>query len=102
MTGTFSTTVRIPPQSSTDVLLLTTIIVDNLTGGSAIYVSAEVGASEKLTFVNEAGNAIIKVDNTTKLSDGKFRNTVRIQTNALHGMGSLWVADMLHVPYGCR
>ncbi|KIJ54481.1 glycoside hydrolase family 16 protein [Sphaerobolus stellatus SS14] len=73
---------------------------DNLTNGNANYVSKPVGTEKQLTYVNDVGNAIIKVDNTTKLTGG-FRNTVRIQTNALHGAGSLWVADMLHVPYGC-
>lgn len=76
--------------------------VDNLTHGDAIFVSQEVGSSANLAYVNGAGNAIIKVDNTTKVPAGQKRNTVRIQTNDVYGVGSLWIADMTHVPYGCR
>lgn len=76
--------------------------VDNLTHGDAIFVSQEVASSANLAYINDAGNAIIKVDNTTNVQAGQKRNTVRIQTNDLFGVGSLWIADMVHVPYGCR
>ena len=77
-------------------------VVDNLTHGDAIFVSQEVASSAHLAYVNDAGNAIIKVDNITKVQAGQKRNTVRIQTSDVYGVGSLWIADITHVPYGCR
>ncbi|KAF8073512.1 glycoside hydrolase family 16 protein [Lyophyllum atratum] len=75
---------------------------DNLTNGDTIFVSASVAASAKLAFVDPATNhAIIKVDNTSIVPFNEKRNTVRISTNDRYGLGSVWVADMLHIPYGC-
>ncbi|KAF8513505.1 glycoside hydrolase family 16 protein [Gautieria morchelliformis] len=74
---------------------------DNLTNGDAIFVSSQVASSAQLAFVNAAGNAIIKVDNTSNVPFNQKRNTVRISTTDSYGVGSLWVADMLHVPFGC-
>jgi len=74
---------------------------DNLTNGDAIFVSQSVASSSKLAFVNGDGNAIIKVDNTTNVPFNEKRNTVRISSTDTYGVGSLWVADMTHVPFGC-
>jgi len=74
---------------------------DNLTNGDAIFVSAQEATSENLAFVNGAGNAIIKVDNTTQVPFNQKRNTVRISSKDRFSVGSLWIADMLHVPFGC-
>jgi len=74
---------------------------DNLTNGDAIFVSSQVASSAQLAFTNSAGNAIIKVDNTTNVPFNQKRNTVRISSTDSYGVGSLWVADMLHVPFGC-
>ncbi|KAI0320941.1 concanavalin A-like lectin/glucanase domain-containing protein [Amylostereum chailletii] len=74
---------------------------DNLTNGDAIFVTKDVATSANLAFVNSAGNAIIKVDNTTTVPFNDKRNTVRISSDDSYSVGSVWVADMLHVPYGC-
>ncbi|KAF5382697.1 hypothetical protein D9615_003072 [Tricholomella constricta] len=75
---------------------------DNLTNGDTIFVSASVAASSKLAFVDPTTNhAVIKVDNTSTVPFNEKRNTVRITSNDRYGVGSVWVADMLHVPYGC-
>lgn len=67
------------------------------------YVSAKTASKEKLAYVNPAGNAIMRVDNSTKLTKfGAKRDSVRIQTSDRFSFGSVWVADMLHVPYGVR
>jgi hypothetical protein len=64
-------------------------------------VTASQASKQQLAFVNSAGNAIIKVDNTTKnLQINQDRNSVNIATRDYFAMGSVWVADMLHVPYG--
>jgi len=74
---------------------------DNLTNGDAIFVSQAVASSSQLAFVNGAGNAIIKVDNTSNVPFNQKRNTVRIASTDSYGVGSLWIADMTHVPFGC-
>jgi hypothetical protein len=74
---------------------------DNLTNGDAIFVSQAQNAQDKLAYVSSAGTAIIKVDNTTTVPYNDKRNTVRVTTQDRFAVGSVWVADMLHVPYGC-
>lgn len=54
-----------------------------------------------LTYINDAGNAIIKVDNETEVPYNEKRNSVRITTTDLYSTGNLIVLDALHVPYGC-
>ncbi|KAG5644552.1 hypothetical protein DXG03_008207 [Asterophora parasitica] len=74
---------------------------DNLTNGDAIFVSAQVAASSKLAYVDPTTNhAIIKVDNTSTVPYNDKRNTVRITSNDAYGVGSVWIADMQHLPYG--
>ncbi|TFK73182.1 hypothetical protein BDN72DRAFT_835201, partial [Pluteus cervinus] len=75
---------------------------DNLTNGDVIFVSAQVAASSKLAFVDpSSGHAIVKVDNTSTVPWNDKRNSVRITTQNEFAVGSVWVADMFHVPYGC-
>lgn len=87
-------------QAITDLFLFGEGIDDNLTNGDAIFVNSSVATSSQLAYVNSAGNAIIKVDNTSTVLYNDKRNTVRIASNDRYGVGSLWVTDMLHVPYG--
>ncbi|KAH9022295.1 glycoside hydrolase family 16 protein [Lactarius hengduanensis] len=75
--------------------------VDNLTHGNATWVNASQAASKRLAFVNSAGNAIMKVDNTTVVPFNSTRDTVRITSKERFPVGSVWIADMLHVPFGC-
>ncbi|KAI5474430.1 glycoside hydrolase family 16 protein [Pseudohyphozyma bogoriensis] len=72
---------------------------DNLTNGDAIFVNQS--ASSSLAYVNDAGNTIIKVDNTTVVPYNIKRDTVRITTSDTYAVGSLFVFDALHLPYGC-
>lgn len=74
---------------------------DNLTNGDVVFVSQEVAMSSNLTFVNDAGNAIIKVDNSSLVVFNQKRNSVRISTRELWGVGSVWTSDILHAPFGC-
>jgi hypothetical protein len=75
---------------------------DNLTNGDAIFVTSSVASSSKLAYVDSATNrAIIKVDNTSTVAFNDKRNTVRISSKDEVGVGSVWIADMYHVPYGC-
>ncbi|KAF9265278.1 glycoside hydrolase family 16 protein, partial [Marasmius fiardii PR-910] len=75
---------------------------DNLTNGDAIFVSASEATSQRLAYVDSSTNhAIIKVDNTTRVPFNQKRNTVRMTSKDRFAMGSVWVADMYHVPFGC-
>jgi hypothetical protein len=42
----------------------------------------------------------MKVDNKTNVPFNDKRNTVRISTKDRFAVGSVWIADMLHVPFG--
>lgn len=44
----------------------------------------------------------MQVDNSSTVTFNNKRNSVRLQTNVRYGVGSVWIADMLHVPYGVR
>ncbi|KAF7296666.1 GH16 domain-containing protein [Mycena chlorophos] len=75
---------------------------DNLTNGDAIFVTSSVASSSKLAYVDSATNrAIIKVDNTSTVAFNDKRNTVRISSKDEFTVGSLWIFDMYHVPFGC-
>ncbi|KDQ60269.1 glycoside hydrolase family 16 protein [Jaapia argillacea MUCL 33604] len=74
---------------------------DNLTWGNVSYLDASDAASQKLAYINDAGRAIIKVDNTTNVVSGNLRNSVRITTQQSYGFGSMWILDVTHLPYGC-
>lgn len=64
------------------------------------FVGAQQATQSELIAVNDAGNAIMKVDNTTTLNYGENRNSIRISSTNQYTVGSLWVADILHLPYG--
>ncbi|KZO94279.1 glycoside hydrolase family 16 protein [Calocera viscosa TUFC12733] len=75
---------------------------DNLTNGDAVFVTQAVAeAQPQLTFINGAGNAIVRVDNASTVVYPNKRNTVRLQSVESYGLGSLWVMDAVHLPYGC-
>lgn len=42
-----------------------------------------------------------KVDNTTKLDAGKFRDSVRIHSKTPMKIGSILIADFIKMPFGC-
>lgn len=71
---------------------------DNLTNGDTNFVNQS--ASAPLAYVNDAGNAIIKVSTEEVLYPNK-RDSVRIQTSEAYDIGSVWIYDLLHVPSGC-
>ncbi|KAJ3539105.1 hypothetical protein NMY22_g4883 [Coprinellus aureogranulatus] len=78
--------------------------VDNTTWGNVTYLDRANALSKGLTYVNEAGNAVVKVDNTTTLvrnADVVNRDSIRLTSLDAYGMGSLIVMDALHIPYGC-
>lgn len=71
--------------------------------GDIIWVDAATAAatSNPLTYINAAGNAVIKVDNTTTVPYNEKRNSVRLTSKDKINLGTLVTFDTLHVPYGC-
>ncbi|KIY50366.1 hypothetical protein FISHEDRAFT_64979 [Fistulina hepatica ATCC 64428] len=74
---------------------------DNLTSGDVEFLSRANATADKLTYVNDAGRAIIKVDNTTDVLYNYKRNSVRISSNDSYPVGAIIVFDAYHIPYGC-
>ncbi|KZT10380.1 glycoside hydrolase family 16 protein [Laetiporus sulphureus 93-53] len=74
---------------------------DNLTLGNTTWVTEEAATQQKLAYINDAGNAIMRVDNFTTVAEGDKRNAVRITTQDYYDYGTLWILDAVHLPYGC-
>lgn len=74
---------------------------DNLTLGDVWWLDASDAFAQGLAYVNSNGNAIIKVDNTSNVPFNQKRNSVRITTHDAYSLGSLWIFDVVHLPYGC-
>ncbi|KAJ7085963.1 concanavalin A-like lectin/glucanase domain-containing protein [Mycena crocata] len=77
--------------------------IDNTTWGNVTYVTAADATAESLAYVNSAGHAIIKVDNaSTVLEAGiQYRKSVRLTSKAQFPVGTLFVIDAVHMPFGC-
>ncbi|TDL24661.1 hypothetical protein BD410DRAFT_786198 [Rickenella mellea] len=74
---------------------------DNLTNGDIWWLNSSQAYSQQLAYVTTAGNAVIKVDNTSNVPFNEKRNTVRVTTHDSYALGSLWIVDVHHLPYGC-
>ncbi|KAF8886573.1 glycoside hydrolase family 16 protein [Infundibulicybe gibba] len=74
---------------------------DNLTLGDVVWLNRADAFAQGLAYVNSAGNAVLKVDNTHDVQPLQKRNSVRITTQQAYAVGSLWITDMLHIPFGC-
>ncbi|WVQ83444.1 hypothetical protein IAT38_005585 [Cryptococcus sp. DSM 104549] len=88
---------------------------DNTTWGSVYYVDRPT-ARDKGLISYTPNSVLIRVDNTTQLSpssalnasapitpdshDG-YRDSIRIESKDNFDIGSVWVMDALHLPYGC-
>lgn len=71
-----------------------------MTNGDVNYLDRDTAFSSKLVGVNGA-NVFIKVDNTTNVPYNEKRNTIRLDSMDSYGLGSLWVIDVVHMPFGC-
>ncbi|KAK0230110.1 glycoside hydrolase family 16 protein [Armillaria fumosa] len=76
---------------------------DNTTYGNVTFVDQATGSANKLTYINDAGNAILKVDNSTDINGTRpvYRDSVKLLSQDLYPLGSLITIDMIHMPYGC-
>ncbi|AFR98888.2 endo-1,3(4)-beta-glucanase [Cryptococcus neoformans C23] len=75
---------------------------DNTTNGDAIFANKSVATSTpELTYVTSDGSAIIRVDNSSTVQYNYKRDTVKITSTDSYPVGSIWVLDAVHLPYGC-
>jgi len=74
---------------------------DNLTLGDVWWLNRSEASSQRLAYINERNQVVMKVDNFTNVPLNEKRNSVRIESCDWFGVGSLWVVDIAHVPYGC-
>ncbi|CAA7259416.1 unnamed protein product [Cyclocybe aegerita] len=77
--------------------------VDNTTWGNVTYLDQPSAHQKSLTYVNDAGNAVVRVDNTTTILPATLvhRESIRLTSLDSYGVGSLIIIDALHIPYGC-
>ncbi|KAF8998837.1 hypothetical protein BDQ17DRAFT_1428213 [Cyathus striatus] len=78
--------------------------VDSVLDGYQSYVNSAFAEEHSLAYVDDAtGHTIMKVDNTTNIPTitGGPRNSIRIISQAAYSMGSVWIIDLFHAPYGC-
>jgi len=69
--------------------------------GDVWWLNKSDAYTQKLAYVNERNQVVMKVDNTAYVPWNEKRNSVRIESHHRYGVGSLWVVDISHVPYGC-
>ena len=69
--------------------------------GDVWWLNKSEAFSQRLAYVNEKNQVVMKVDNTSYVPLNEKRNSIRIESHDWYGVGSLWVVDIAHVPYGC-
>jgi len=74
---------------------------DNLTLGDVWWLDRNTAFQDGLAYTDGSGRAVIKVDNTSTVPWNEKRNSVRITSQDFYGLGSLWIIDISHLPYGC-
>ncbi|KAH9971041.1 glycoside hydrolase family 16 protein [Lactifluus volemus] len=74
---------------------------DNLTLGDVWWLDRTSSLQQNLVYINEQNRAIIKVDNISQVPFNEKRNSVRITSQDFYSVGSLWIIDLVHLPYGC-
>lgn len=75
--------------------------LNELAPGDVWWLNRNDAFSQGLAYVNNAGNAILKVDNTHNVAFNQKRASVRITTQDTYDVGSLWIIDLVHLPFGC-
>ena len=86
--------------------------------GDTIWVNQSVATASRLAYVDSNGKAIVKVDNSSDVLYNYKRNSVcptkvqmcdqptvsfqvRISTTDSFPVGTMFLLDALHLPYGC-
>jgi hypothetical protein len=70
--------------------------------GNIFYVNGDFAVDQKLVFLNDAGNTVIRVDNFTDGTGNSsfLRNTVKILSDYTVYIGDLVLLDAVHMPFG--
>ncbi|KAL1942511.1 hypothetical protein VTO73DRAFT_6113 [Trametes versicolor] len=74
---------------------------DNTTNGDVNWVSQANATQSKIAYVNDAGHAIVKVDDTSFVPYNSKRDSVRVTTQDYFPVGTVVVFDATHLPFGC-
>ncbi|KAI0823309.1 concanavalin A-like lectin/glucanase domain-containing protein [Trametes gibbosa] len=83
---------------------------DNLTNGESLkaernsdvnWVDQANATQSRLAYVNDAGHAVIKVDDTSFVPYNYKRDSVRVTTQDYFPVGTVVVFDATHLPFGC-
>ncbi|KAJ9102051.1 hypothetical protein QFC19_004979 [Naganishia cerealis] len=69
---------------------------DNTTNGDVVWMN-----DKNVAYVNDAGRAVLKVDNSTAVPYNEKRGSVKLYSNNYYRPGTVWVFDAVHVPVGC-
>jgi len=94
------------------------IFLTPLITGDVWWLDRASAFRENLAYINEHDRVIIKVDNVTSVPFNEKRNSVivtpllrsdllqklcqiRITSQDWYAVGSLWIIDLIHLPYGC-
>ncbi|KAJ3822968.1 glycoside hydrolase family 16 protein [Lentinula raphanica] len=70
------------------------------TAGLVNYQSSADAQSKGLAYVQDDGTTVLKVDNTTSLTSGQYRDSVRIGSVKSYN-GGLFIASFYAMPWGC-
>ncbi|KAJ3481689.1 hypothetical protein NLI96_g7496 [Meripilus lineatus] len=71
------------------------------THGSVKYLSKSAASSAGLAVVEDDGTILLAVDDTTQLTPGQKRNSVRVSSKKTYNAGTLFLADIQAMPTGC-
>ncbi|KAL1943259.1 hypothetical protein VTO73DRAFT_4334 [Trametes versicolor] len=74
---------------------------DSTTHGHVNYLNQSSATGQKLAYVNDAGNAVVKVDDFSFVAWQDKRNSVRLESTDFFPVGSVIVFDATHLPFGC-
>ncbi|TFY63493.1 hypothetical protein EVG20_g6292 [Dentipellis fragilis] len=74
---------------------------DNLTLGDVWWQDRNTATQQRLAYINDNGRAVMRVDNSSNVPFNEKRNSIRITSQDTYGVGSLWIIDLTHIPFGC-
>lgn len=76
-------------------------LVDDTDRGDVWWLNQSQAQSQQLAYINEKNQVVMKVDNSSYVPLNQKRNSVRIESVDWYGVGTLWIVDIAHVPFGC-
>ncbi|ODN79371.1 hypothetical protein L202_03375 [Cryptococcus amylolentus CBS 6039] len=71
---------------------------DNTTNGYTFWATAQ---NTSLLRTTSSGTTILAVDNTSSVAYDSKRYAPKLLSKSLYDVGTVWVMDTVHMPYGC-